>query len=186
VPLVIATAIGVTVTIAVLHGIVHDLGTAGSLSSMIALPVMVAIFYAARRLHSRMRRAKMDTLRREDRRNRDHMITTVNTCRSLALGAKKSDSGSTAAMSAMQNIADRIGMVRTTYKYLLTTDGKQIAEKAYNLSLSAIVAQSCAPADLASILHCLEQLNDEILDIDSPDLLKLREQAVGAEDSHEE
>ena len=69
-PLAIVTVVGVTATIAALHGVAHDLGTAGSLSSVLALPIMVAIFYAARLLHHRLRRARMATPRREDRRNR--------------------------------------------------------------------------------------------------------------------
>lgn len=183
-PLVVATVIGVIVAIAALHGFVHNLGTAGSLSSTLALPVMVAIFYAARRLRDRVLRARKVELRKEDQRNRDHMVTTINICRSLALGAEGSDSRSTATMSAMRYIAHHVGNARTTHEHLLTPEGKQLAEKVIVMALSAISGHSCAPADLTSVLHSLRQLNDKILDVDSRDLLKRREQAAMAEDSY--
>lgn len=81
IPIVIVAALGVIFTIMALHGIVHSLGTAGSLSSVLALPIMVAIFYAAQRIRLRMQRARINTLRRDDRRNRARLIATINMCK---------------------------------------------------------------------------------------------------------
>jgi len=181
-PTLIVAAIVVAIAAAALRGDVRDLGTAGSLSSVLALPIMVAIFYAARLLQRRMRRARTDAMRREDQRDRSHVVTTINLCRSLAIGAKRSEPGSPAAMSAMRDVAHYVGEASTTHGRLLTGQGLQIAERVHAAALNAIEAQSCAPADFSNIFHDLRRLDAEILDIDSDALVRLREQAAGAGD----
>jgi len=47
----IVAAVGGILAAMIAFGIVHDLGTAGSLFSVMAVPIAVAIFYAARLLH---------------------------------------------------------------------------------------------------------------------------------------
>ncbi|MDD9813327.1 MAG: hypothetical protein OXU86_00785 [Thaumarchaeota archaeon] len=181
-PLAIVTVVGVTATIAALHGVAHDLGTAGSLSSVLALPIMVAIFYAARLLHHRLRRARMATPRREDRRNRAHVITTINTCKSPALGAERPGSEQAMAMSAMRDIAFHIGAARAMHGHLLAKKGNRLAERAYAAARRAIAGQPCVSADLSHVIHALGHLEGEILDIDSDALVRRRAQEAGAEE----
>jgi len=50
-----------------LTALVHGLGTAGSLFSTFALPATVIVFWAARQLRLKIRRARIETLREEDR-----------------------------------------------------------------------------------------------------------------------
>jgi len=185
-PLVIAVAIGVAFAVAALRGDVRDLGTAGSLSSVLALPIMAAIFYAARLLQRRMRRARVASLRREDRRDRAHVLATINMCRSLALGARGSIPGSPAAMSAMRDIALHMGDARTAHERLFTAHGLRLADRVHNMvhnmALNSIRDRSCAPADLAHILHALKRLEPEVLGIDDGALAGLREREAGAGD----
>ena len=181
-PLLIAVSVGVAVTAAALRGDVRDLGTAGSLASILALPIMVAIFYAARLLHRRMRRSRVASLRRDDIRDRAHVIITINMCRSLALGARGSDPCSPAAMSAMRDVARHIGEARTTYGRFLTEQGMRIAEQVHAAALNTIEGQTCAPADFSHIFHALRRLDPEILDIDDASLVRRREEEAGAGD----
>lgn len=102
---VILAAIGIAIVVTVLKGQVHDLGTAGSLFSILALHVGVIVYVVARRLSIRMRRARLLSLRREDRRNKDYLAAMINLCRSLALGARASGPDSPEALSAMQHVA---------------------------------------------------------------------------------
>lgn len=186
IPIVIVAALGVIFTIMALHGIVHSLGTAGSLSSVLALPIMVAIFYAAQRIRLRMQRARINTLRRDDRRNRARLIATINMCKSLALGARGSGPASPMAMPAIRDIARYVGEARTTSEHLFTEQGLHLAERIHTLALGAIAGQSCAPADLSQILRDLAQLGPEILDVDSDALAMRRKQEAGAEASYPE
>lgn len=183
IPIVIIAALGVTFAVMALHGVTRDLGTAGSLSSVLALPIMVAIFYATRRLRHRTQRARMDSLRRDDHRNRAHLIATINMCKSLALGARASDPASPAAMSAMRDIAHYVGEARTINEHLFTEQGLHLAERAHTLALNAIAGQSCVSTDLSQILRDLAQLGTEILDVDSDALVRRRKREAGIEDS---
>ncbi|MDD9803022.1 MAG: hypothetical protein OXU53_10810, partial [Deltaproteobacteria bacterium] len=76
-----------------------------------------------------------------------------------------------------------IGEFGTTYEYLLTEWGKMLAEDLRVTALAAIAGKSCAAVDTSSMLDSLDQLEGEILDIDSEELVRRREQEVGAEDS---
>ena len=64
-----------------LVGAVHDLATAGSLSSILGLHVGVIVFVVARHLSRKMLKARLLSLRREDRRNRNHLTAMINLCR---------------------------------------------------------------------------------------------------------
>ena len=164
-------------------GTVRDLGTAGSLFSVLGFGVTLFIFWIARQLSRRVRRTRLGLLRRDDLRNRNHMIVTTNLCKSLALGAEGADPASPATLSAMRDIAVHIGEFGTTYEYLLTVPGKMLAESVHEAALSAIASRSCASADLSNMLDSLGQIYGEMLDIDSEELVRRREQEVGAEDS---
>jgi len=175
--------IAATAAATVWAGLVRDFGTTGTLSSILGLFVGAFVFWAARQLSKRVRRTRMGLLRRDDLRNRNHLIVTTNLCRSLALGAEGADSSSPAILSAMRDTALHIGEASTTYGYLLTGQGKKLAESVQDAARSAIVGKSCAPADLSHIIDALGQLEGEILSIDSDELVRRRRQEVGAEDS---
>ncbi|MDD9808372.1 MAG: hypothetical protein OXU25_00875, partial [Thaumarchaeota archaeon] len=76
-----------------------------------------------------------------------------------------------------------IGEFGTTYEYLLTEWGKMLAERVRITALIAIAGKSCATVDTPHMLDSLVQLEAQILDIDSEELVRRREQEVGAEDS---
>ncbi|MDD9826500.1 MAG: hypothetical protein OXU86_07015 [Thaumarchaeota archaeon] len=174
--------IGAIAVATVWTGTVHDFETSGSLFSLLGFLATVFVFWIARQLSGRVRRTKMGLLRRDDLRNRNHMIFTIGLCKSLVQGAEGADANSPVAMSAMRHTAQHIGEFGTTYEYLLTEQGKKIAEKARAAALAAIIGNSCATAD-SHILASLEKLEGEILDIDSDELVRRREQEAGAEDS---
>jgi len=178
--------IAATATFTVWVGLVRDFGTTGSLSSILGLFVASFVFWAAGKLSKRVRRTRLSLLRRDDLRNRNHLIVTINLCKSLALGAEGADPASPAVLSAMRDTALHIGEASTTYEYLLTGQGKKLAESVQDAARNAIVGKSCAPADLSHIIDALGQLEGEILKVDSQALVRRRRQEVGAEDSSPE
>jgi len=177
---VILASIGVAVTAMTLIGAVHDLGTAGSLSSILGLYVGVIVYVVARHLSRRMREARLLSLRREDRRNKDHLASMINLCKSLVLGAMASEAGSPTAMSAMHHAAHHMTTVRAMYGYLFTGAGMQIAEDVRDLVFSSVSGQACALADLTSVLRNLGRLEGELLDIDGEALVERRMREAGA------
>ena len=180
---IMLAVIGAITVATVWTGTVRDLGTAGSLSSVLGFGVTVFIFWIARQLSRRVRRTRMGLLRRDDLRNRNHMIVTINLCRSLVQGAEGEDPASPVALSAMRHTAQHIGEFGTTYEYLLTEQGKRLAEDVRTTALIAIAGKSRATVDTPHMLDSLVQLEAQILDIDSEELVRRREQEVGAEDS---
>lgn len=182
VPIVILASIGVAVTAMTLIGAVHDLGTAGSLSSILGLYMGVIVYVVARRLARRMREARLLSLRREDRRNKDLLASMINLCRSLALGAMASGPGSPAAMSAMRHAAYHMTTTKAMCGYLLTTTGMRIAEDVRDLVFGSISGQVCTLADLTAVLRNLGRLEGEFLDIDGDALAERRMREAGAAD----
>jgi len=175
-------AIGAIIAAAVWSGAVRDLDAAGSLSSVLGFAATVVIFWAARLLSGRIRRARMAILRRDDLRNRNHMIAMTNLCRSLVLGARGADPESPAALAAMRDTALYIGEFGTTYEYLLTGNGKRLAENVRVTALTAIAGKSCSTVGVSHMLDSLELLEGEILDVDSGELVRRREQEADAGD----
>ncbi|MDD9825308.1 MAG: hypothetical protein OXU86_00800 [Thaumarchaeota archaeon] len=178
----ILASIGVTVAVMTLKGAVHDLGTAGSLFSILGLHVGMIVFVVARRLARRVRKARLSTLRREDRRNKAHLVSMINLCRSLVRGARASGPDSAAAVSAMQHAAYHIVTAKALYGYLFTEAGRRAAEGIHTLALASVSRQACALADLSAILINLGRLEGEILDIDGDVLVARRRREAGAAD----
>jgi len=178
---IMLAAIGAIIAAAVWAGTVRDFDTAGSLSSILGFAATVLIFWIARLLSGRIRRARIALLRRDDLRNRNHMIAMTNLCRSLVLGARGADRGSPAALAAMRDTALYIGEFGTTYEHLLTEQGKRLAENVRVAALSAIAGKSCASVDV-SVLDSLERLEKEILGVDSDELVRRREREADAGD----
>jgi len=158
--------IGIAAAAAVRMGIVHDIGTAGALFSILALPITVLISAIARRISKRVRKARELAMRREDSRDIDYMISALNLCRSLVLGSMERGSTLGYTMSAMHHVADHIGTIKTRHGHLFTDQGKATAEEVRSPAPSSTTGQACAPADLASILDNLDCLRGEILDVD--------------------
>jgi len=179
---VILAAIGITVVVMVMKGQVHDLGTAGSLFSILGLHVGVIVYVVARHLARRVRRARLLSLRREDRRNKDHLAGMINLCRSLALGARASGPNSPEALSAMRHIAHHMVTVKALHAYLFTEAGRQAAEDVSDLALSSVSRQACALADISAMLCNLVMLENETLDIDGDALIGRRMREAGAAD----
>lgn len=180
---VIIAVVGGVFATAVALGFVYDLGTAGSLFSILAMPVAVAIFYAARLLHSGIRRARLATLLDEDQRNRDHVVSTVNLCLHLAAGASRSSRPTAASeMATMRHVATHIGSIRSQYGHHLSADGKRLAERARDAAFGALSASTCARADFADIALSLSRIGDEVLSLDDPQLEERRRRAAGIED----
>lgn len=179
---VILASVGVSFAILTLTGAVRDLATAGSLSSILALHIGVIVFVVARHLARRMRKARLLALRREDRRNKDHLAAIINLCASFVLGAGASGLSSPAAMSAMRHVAYHMATAKSLYGYLFTDAGKKAAEAVGNLALDSISGRSCALADAASMLAGLGRLEGELLDIDGDALVGRRMREAGAAD----
>lgn len=179
---VILASIGIAIVVMVLRGQVHNLETAGSLFSILSLHVGVIVYVVARHLARRMRRARLLSLRREDRRNKDHLAAMINLCRSLALGARASGPGSHEALSAMRHVAYHMVTVKALHGYLFTEAGMQAAEDVSGLALSLVSRQACALADISAMLCSLGMLENETLDIDGDALSKRRMREAGAAD----
>jgi len=77
------------------------------------------------------------------------VLAAINMCRSLALGARGSIPGSPAAMSAMRDIALRMGEARAAHERLFTEQAMQFAEQAHAAALNAISRRACVPADIS-------------------------------------
>lgn len=179
---IMLATIGAIIAAAVWSGKVRDLDAAGSLSSVLGFAATVVIFWAARLLSGRIRRARMAILRRDDLRNRNHMFTMTNLCRSLVLGASGAAPESPVALAAMRDTALYIGEFGTTYAHLLTEDGKRLAEKVRVTALAAIAGRSCSTVGVSHMLVSLKLLEGEILDADSGELVRRREQEADAGD----
>jgi len=180
---VILASIGVAVTAMTLIGAVHDLGTAGSLSSILGLYVGVIACVVARHLSRRMQEARLLSLRREDRRNKDHLASMINLCKSLVLGAMSSETGSPAAMSAMRHAAQQMAAARALCGHLLTEGGMRVAGDVRALAFSSVSREACAPADLSVMLGGLGMLEGELLGIDGDALVERRMREAGAADT---
>jgi len=167
-------------------GLVRDFGTAGSLSSILGLPVTVLVYWIARQISKRMRRARMALLRRDDMRNRNHVIFVIRLCKSLALDAEESGAGSPAAVSAMRDIARHIGESRAMHEYLFTDKGRWLAERAHTAALTTTAPKSCALTDFPVIIDALRCLDTEILGIDDDSLVRRRELEADAKDPDRE
>lgn len=167
-------------------GLVRDFGTAGSLSSILGLPVTVPACWIARQLSKRMRRARMGLLCGDGMRNRNHVIFTIRLCKSLALGAEGPGAGSPAAVSAMREMARHIGESRAMHECPFTGKGKWPAERAHTAALSATAPRSCALADFPAIIGALRCLDTEILGIDDGSLVRRREPGADARDPDRE
>jgi len=180
---IIIAVVGGALAVTVVLGLVYDLGTMGSLFSVLAVPIAVAIFYAARLLHWGIRRARLATLLDEDRRDRGHVTATINLCLHLAVGASKPvESAEAPGMSAMRHVATHLGSIISQYSHHLSTDGQVLAQRAYVVALGALSANTCAQADFADIAMSLAYLGDEVLPLDDPQLEARRRRAAGIED----
>lgn len=177
---VIGSILGTTIA----FGIVYDLGTAGSLFSVLAVPIAVAIFYAARLLHRGIRRARLAALLDEDRRDRAHVMSTINLCLHLATGASKFDGVAMAlGMSTIRHIATHVSSIGSQHDHHLSVDGQKIVDDVCDASFGALGAGLCAHVDFADIALLLSHLEDELLPLDDPQLEARRRQAAGIEDS---
>lgn len=179
----IAAAVGGILATMVAFGIVHDLGTVGSLFSVMAVPIAVAIFCAARLLHQGIRRTRLAALLDEDRRDREHVVATVSLCQHLAVGASKR--GTTIAatrISSMRHIATHIVSIRSRYSHHLSTEGQKIVECVCDTSFNALNAGSCARANFADIDLLLSRVGAELLPLYDPQLEARRRRAAGIED----
>lgn len=182
-PLFLTIGLVVFIVTMVIIGLVSDLVTASILFTLLALPMTVLVFWAARYLHLRIRRVRMNALREEDRRNRDYMAATIILCRSLVIGERRSSSSNTdIGGSTMRHVAYHMGVAKTQYGHLLSDTGGRIVDKVRDLALAAVSGMSCASADLFGVIDDLRRLEDEILDLDDPDLERRRMVAAGAED----
>lgn len=179
---VILAAIGIAIVVMVLRGQVHDLATAGSLFSILSLHVGVIVYVVARHLARRMRRARLLSLRREDRRNKDHLAAMNNLCRSLVFGARAAGPDSPETLSTMRHVSYHMVTVKALHGYLFTEAGRQAAEDVSDLALSLVSRQACALADISAMLYNLGMLENETLDIDGNALTGRRMREAGAAD----
>lgn len=175
---VIGGILGVTIA----FGIVHNLETAGSVFSVLAVPIAVAIFYAARLLHRGIRRARLAALLDEDRRNRAHVAATINLCLHLATGASKLDVAATLGMSTIRHVATHLISIGSQYSHHLSIDGQKIVDSVCDASLGALGAGMCAHVDFADIALRLSYLEDELLPLEDQQLEARRRRAAGIED----
>jgi len=179
----IVAAVGGILATTVAFGIVHNLETAGSLFSVMAVPIAVGIFYAARLLHQGIRRARLAALLDEDRRDREHVVSTINLCQHIATGASKSGRLATELrMSAMRHIATHITLIMSQYSHHLGVDGKRVVEDVRSLSFGVLDTSSCARADFADIAKSLSCIGVELLPLDDPQMEARRRRAAGIED----
>ncbi len=180
---VIIAAITAVLIVAVTAGIVHDMGTLGSLFSILALPIALAIFYIAQKLHLRARRSREAVLRDRDARNMDQLFATIDLCRTLVQGTMRSGTQSSApdSMTTMRHITENIGIVRAQHGNLLSHDGSFVAERIRDTALAAIIAgNSCTKATLLYMDRSLVQLEDAMLRLDDPQLVGLRRREADA------
>lgn len=182
-PLFLTVGLSTFIAVMVTVGPVRDPVTASVLFTLLALPMTVLVFWAARYLQLRIRRSRMATLREEDRRSKDYTVAVIRLCRSLVLGEKRSSTGSTTVSTAtMRHIAYHIGTAKAQHGHLFSIDGQLVAEKTCNSALAVVSGRSCPDTNFADILVGLGRLEKEMLNLDDPSLERRRMVAAGAED----
>jgi len=177
--------VGLAAFIAVMmaFGPVRGPVAASILFTLLALPMTVLVFWAARYLQLRIRRARMATLREEDRRNSDYAVAVIRLCRAPVLGERGSSPGSaTVSASTMRHIAHHMGAGRAQHGHLFSREGQRVAERVCNSALAVVSGRLCPGANFASILYGIGRLEGEVLDLDGPSLERRRMAAAGAED----
>jgi len=182
-PLFLTVGLAAFIAAMVTVGPVRDPVAASVLFTLLALPMTVLVFWAARYLQLRIRRARMATLREEDRRNGDYTVAVIRLCRSLVLGERRSSPGSaTVSASTMRHIAHHIGAGMAQHGHLFSREGQLVAERVCNSALAVVSGRSCPDANFACILYGIGRLEGEMLGLDDPSLERRRMVAAGAED----
>ena len=185
-----ATAIMIAIVLATLAvaapaRLVRDMGTLGDLFSILALPIMLAVFYIAQRLYSGARRDRKLVLLEGDQRGRKHVMDTIDLCRALTRAVMQSGKSDRAIanMSMLRHIAADFGMAMERHGRIFSDDGKIYAEHIRESALDALTeGNACSYVTLSQIDDKLEVLKDMILDIDDPGLEDRRSRAASITD----
>lgn len=123
--IIVAVMVAAT-SVAVMTRLVHDMLTFAALFSIYALPVMLLIYYIARRFSQRSRSARESALLERDERDRAHMAYMIRTCRQLALGLVASSKAQPGpAAPAVSHIAEMAGSMMSRHGHLVNKDGKR-------------------------------------------------------------
>ena len=184
-----ATAIMIAVTLATLAvtvpaRLVHDMGTLGDLFSILALPIMLAVFYTAQRLHLKARESRISLLKEKDKSSRKHMEDTVSLCLSTVMVIIKSKEPSLAVGNTlmMRQIVDDIGLARAQHGHVLDRTGQFLAERARTSALKVFEDGSvCSHTALPDLHDDLLELKGSMWGVDDKELVNRREHEAGFE-----
>ena len=184
-PAIMAAAALAFIAVAAPARLVPDLGTLADVFSLIALPATLAVFYIARRLYYRARRAREISLRARDARDREHVESAIDLCRTLVAAAMRAKrlGRTTYDMAMLHHVATDVGMARTRHGHMFDEGGLVLAERIRESTLIAILeGTTCTQAALSYMDRDLVGLRGHLLDIDDPRLAELRRQEAWVED----
>ena len=185
-----ATAIMIAIVLATLAvaapaRLVRDMGTLGDLFSILALPIMLAVFYIAQRLYSRVQRDRKLVLLEGDQRGRKYIMDTIDLCRALTRAVMQSGKSdyATANLSVLRHIVADIGVVMARHGHVFSHDGRLSAESIRESALGALgEGSTCSYATLSRMRNELDVLKGMLLDTDDHELEDRRSRAASFAD----
>lgn len=162
--------------------LVHDMATLADLFSIFAFPVALLVYDVARRFSQRSRRARESVLLEGDRRDREHAIHMIRTCRQLVLGLTTSVPTRPAlSIAAVPQIAASVGTIASRYGHLVSREGQMAAIDVEDSTMEILGSGAvCDTAHVIFLSVSLDILANSVLDLDDPSLVERRRRATDA------
>jgi len=181
----IVVAVGIAAaSVATVAGLVRDMPTLADLFSIFAFPVMLLVYYVARRISQRSRRARETALLEEDKRDMAHLSYMIRMCRQLALGLVAA--AGTPGMSALAvlHMAEMAGTMMSRYGHLVSSDGKRPMASVQDITMEMLgTGGACGVVSASALDANLSLLSGSMLDPGDPSLVERRRRAADSANS---
>lgn len=166
-------------SVAVVARLVRDMPTLADLFSIFAFPVMLLVYYAARRISQRSRRTRELTLLEEDKRDIEHLSYMIRMCRQLSLSLMAAAGTPGLPALAVLHMAEMAGAMTSRYGHLVNSDGKRLIAGVQDITAEMLGSGGACGAVSADVLEAnLSLLSDRVLDPDDPSLVERRRRAA--------
>ena len=155
---------------------VHDMVTLSYFLGIVALPIMLAIHFVTQHLYSRSHYVRESVMREEDERSRNHVVATLNLCRSLIFGIEASANplSDDRRMVIIQHIAEHVGIISARYGHILSANGRGFAIVARDSALYMLKINNIVHVRMNDMTNAIDALVHEVLDLDDPRLVDRR------------
>lgn len=164
--------------------LVYDMATLADLFSILAFLVALSIYYVARQISLRSRKAREAALLEEDRRDREHATYLIRLCRQLVQGLS-ADTPSRPALSAttVPQIATMMGTISSHYGHLVSYEGRLATANIQDTVMEILGSGAfCSATNVSDLFSDLVILADSVLDLNDPLLAGRRERAADSVD----